>query len=222
PMSQNTVVACVQLCSGQSVADNLRTCEKLIQQASEQGAKLVVLPENFAFFGEEERRAAVAESLTDAGPIVGSLKNWASRYGVALVAGGMPELSEDPRRPYNTSIALDPSGTIVGRYRKVHLFDVELPNGQNYRESDGTTQGDEPVVVDLLGMRVGLTICYDLRFPRLFEALVNRGAEVITVPAAFTKHTGAAHWHVLLRARAIEGQTWVVAAGQWGEHPGSR
>lgn len=116
----------------------------------------------------------------------------------------------------------DPAGELVGRYRKTHLFDVQLPDGRTLRESEGTTPGDESVVVDVLGYRVGLSICYDLRFPSLFAALAERGAELFTVPAAFTDQTGAAHWHVLLRARAIEWQCWLVAAGQWGQHPGSR
>jgi predicted amidohydrolase len=125
----------------------------------------------------------------------------------------------DAKRTYNTLVVLDPSGTLVARYRKIHLFDVDIPGGAVLRESDATAPGDELVVADIAGAKVGLSICYDVRFPELYRRLVkDRGAEVLVVPAAFTAHTGAAHWHLLLRARAVEDQAWVVAAAQWGRH----
>jgi predicted amidohydrolase len=125
----------------------------------------------------------------------------------------------DDRRSYNTAVVVDPRGQLVARYRKVHLFDVDIPGRATLRESEATAPGDELVVVDVDGARVGLTICYDLRFPELYRELVlDHGAEVLLVPAAFTAHTGAAHWQVLLRARAIENQAWLIAAAQWGRH----
>jgi predicted amidohydrolase len=141
---------------------------------------------------------------------------------VTLIAGGLPERSGDDVRPYNTAVVLDARGEVVARYRKIHLFDVELSQEQAYRESAGTSPGTEPVVIDVVGWKVGLSICYDLRFPELYRALVDRGAQVLVVPAAFTKATGTDHWHALLRARAIEAQCWLLAAAQAGEHPGNR
>jgi len=137
-----------------------------------------------------------------------------------VIGGGMPELVPgDARRAYNTEVVVDPRGAIAARYRKIHLFDVDIPGGATLRESDATCAGDELVVVEIGGARVGLSICYDVRFPELYRRLVkDRGTEVLLVPAAFTAHTGAAHWHLLLRARAIEDQAWVVAAAQWGQH----
>lgn len=214
--------AAIQLQSGDRVDENLERCSRLVARAAASRARLVLLPENFAFFGPEAVKAAVAEDLQRGGHITDALRGWAREHAVHLVAGGYPEKSSDPSRPYNTSAVFDPAGELVASYRKLHLFDVELPDGRELCESDGTTPGDEVVVVDVLGYRVGLTICYDLRFPALFAALTERGADVFTVPAAFTSQTGAAHWHVLLRARAIEWQCWVVAAGQWGQHPGAR
>jgi predicted amidohydrolase len=134
----------------------------------------------------------------------------------------MPELSGDDKRPYNSCVVFGPDGGLVARYRKIHLFDVELPDGSELRESAAVTEGAEPVVVEIGGFRVGLSICYDLRFPELYRALVDRGAEVLLVPSAFTLQTGKDHWHVLLRARAIESQCWLVAAAQWGRHPKNR
>ncbi|HEU4728205.1 MAG TPA: nitrilase-related carbon-nitrogen hydrolase, partial [Kofleriaceae bacterium] len=123
------------------------------------------------------------------------------------------------RRTYNTAVAIDPRGELVARYRKIHLFDVDLPGGTSLRESDSTARGDELVVVEIAGAPVGLSICYDVRFPELYRKLVkDMGAEVLLVPAAFTAHTGGQHWHLLLRARAVEEQAWVVAPAQWGNH----
>jgi predicted amidohydrolase len=134
----------------------------------------------------------------------------------------MPEKSGDPLRPYNTCAVFGSDGALLARYRKIHLFDVDLQDGTRLAESSATTSGSAPELFDVKGFRVGLSICYDLRFPELYRALVARGAEVLLVPAAFTLHTGKDHWHVLLRARAIESQCWVVAAAQWGKHPKGR
>ena len=156
--------------------------------------------------------------------MLGTLRELATKHGVWMIGGGMPELvAGDVGRAYNTAVVLDPSGALVAKYRKIHLFDVAIPDGAVMRESDATVPGDELVVVDIAGAPVGVSICYDVRFPELYRALVkDLGAEVLLVPAAFTAHTGAAHWHLLLRARAVEDQAWVVAAAQWGQHNAKR
>ena len=213
--------AAVQLCSGADLAENLATCRRLVGQAADDGARLVVLPECFSFLGRGEGdKLAIAEDFETGGPVLGMLREVASARGLWLVAGGTPErVAGDAKRTYNTALVIDPAGSLVARYRKVHLFDVDIPGGAVLRESDATRAGDDLVVVEIAGAKVGLSICYDIRFPELYRRLVkDRGAEVLLVPAAFTAHTGAAHWHVLLRARAIENQAWVVAAAQWGKH----
>jgi predicted amidohydrolase len=162
----------------------------------------------------------VAERLGDASaPIQGALAGFARAAGVYVVGGGMPERTDDPERPFNTLVCFAPNGERVASYRKIHLFDVELADGTSLCESAKTSAGTEPVVVVLDGFRVGLSICYDVRFPELYRKLADRGAELLLVPAAFTLHTGKDHWHVLLRARAIEAQAYVAAAAQWGKHP---
>ncbi|HEX2730769.1 MAG TPA: carbon-nitrogen hydrolase family protein [Polyangiaceae bacterium] len=216
------VAAVVQLESGDDIARNLQRVAHWTARASEQGAELVVLPENFAYFGSESDKRRFAESLNQPGPILESLQQLALSRQVVIVAAGMPEQGADPERPYNTSVVIDARGNLLASYRKVHLFDVDLPDGTSYRESRATSAGDSALVLPLLGANVGLAICYDLRFPRLFEALRTREAQVLALGAAFTDQTGRDHWHVLLRARAIETQTWVLAAAQWGRHPGER
>lgn len=217
-------VAALQLRSTHDLAANLATCRDLGDRAIAEGAQLLVLPECFPFLGQGERdKLAIAEDLDRGGPIVDTLRALASR-GAWVIGGGMPEVVPgDPDRTYNTAVVLDPAGAIVTRYRKIHLFDIDIPNGVSLRESDATCPGDALVAVDIHGAKVGLSICYDLRFPELYRALVkDRGAEVLLVPAAFTALTGAAHWHLLLRARAIEDQAYVVAAAQWGKHNAKR
>ncbi len=219
--------AAIQLQSASDVALNLANVRTWVTRAHRDfGATLVVLPENFAFQGKEQDKRAVAESLVDAGgsaslptqgPIVSTLRELAASLGIDLIAGGMPERSADPDRPYNTSVHVGPTGAVLARYRKVHLFDVDPGDGHAYRESAGTTPGAEPVLTTAAGVPVGMTICYDLRFPELYRALPS--ARVFTVPAAFTSATGKDHWHVLLRARAIENQVFVIAAAQHGTHP---
>jgi len=219
---ENTVVAAIQLSSQADVGANLDRVASLVAEAARRGAALVLLPENFAFLGggEEERRA-LAEDLDAPGPICGRLAEVARAHGVWLVGGGMPERSDDRERPYNTCAVFAPDGTLAARYRKIHLFDVDLAE-RSYHESASCSPGREAVIVPAAGLRVGLSICYDLRFPELYRALVGAGAEALVVPAAFTVTTGKDHWHVLLRARAIEAQAYVIAAAQWGKHPGGR
>ena len=141
-----------------------------------------------------------------------------------IIGGGTPEtVAGDDQRAYNTLVVVDPTGRLVTKYRKIHLFDVDIPGGATLKESNSTVAGDDLEVVDIDGVPVGLSICYDLRFPELYRRLVlDMGAEVVVIPAAFTAHTGAAHWHVLMRARAIENQTWIVAPAQWGKHNDKR
>jgi predicted amidohydrolase len=222
-------VAVIQLSSQDDVNANLSRVRELVLEAGRSGAELVALPENFAFMGEESKKREIAETIDadPAGPIVQALRLAARDARVWLVAGGMPERSEDPDRPYNTSLLLSTDGRIVSRYRKVHLFDVDLPDGTKALESGATTAGTEPNVTEISGragkpFALGMTICYDLRFPELYRKLSERGVRVVTVPAAFTLTTGKDHWHVLLRARAIENQVFVIAAAQHGKHPRGR
>jgi len=216
-------VAALQMNSGPDVAHNLRRAGELVREAASLGAKLAVLPENFALMGEgEEDKRAIAEPSDGSGPIVGALVAWAREHQIHVIGGGFPERSADALRPYNTSVLVGPSG-VVAAYRKIHLFDVDLPDGSSHRESAANTAGAaEPCVADVGGTKVGMTICYDVRFPELYRATQARGARVVTVPAAFTLTTGKDHWHVLLRARAIENQVFVVAAAQHGKHPRGR
>lgn len=221
-------VGAVQMRSTSDLSANLARCGELTAQAASEGAQLVVLPECFSFLGRREGdKLAIAEPLDGtgpAGPVMSTLRDLAAKHGVWIVGGGTPELVPgDQKRAYNTAIAMAPSGELVARYRKIHLFDVDIPGGAVLRESDSTAPGDELVVIDVAGAPVGVSICYDVRFPELYRQLVkDMGAEVLLVPAAFTAHTGAAHWHLLLRARAIEDQAWVVAAAQWGGHNDKR
>jgi len=216
-------VAAVQLQSQDDVAQNLAECARLVASAARDGAKLVVLPENFAYFGANEPKQKLAERLSDpSGPIQRALSEMARQSGAFLVAGGFPESSEDFRRPFNSALVFGTDGGLVGAYRKIHLFDVALQDGTVLAESADTTPGDSLLTFDIGRFRVGVSICYDLRFPELYRGLVSRGANVLLVPAAFTVHTGKDHWHTLLRARAIESQAYVIAAAQWGKHPRGR
>ena len=205
---------------------NLTTCGSLTAQAAADGAKLVVLPECFAFLGRGEGdKLAIAEVLDNrTGPVMTMLRDLATKHGVWMIGGGTPEVvAGDARRTYNTAVVIDPRGNLVARYRKIHLFDVDIPGGAVLRESDATAPGEDLIVVDIDGAPVGLSICYDVRFPELYRKLVkDMGAQVLVVPSAFTAHTGAAHWHLLLRARAVEDQAWVVAPAQWGKHNDKR
>lgn len=225
--------AALQMCSTDDLAGNLAICKRLAAKAAQRGASLLVLPENFAFLGRHERdKLAVAEALDPRapGPILTTLMEIATTHGVWVIAGGMPETlgaeldaagsdDEAPAKTYNTCVVLRPSGEIATTYRKIHLFDVDIPGAAVLRESASTAAGDAPVVCETPLARIGLSVCYDLRFPELYrELVVQRGAQILMVPAAFTAHTGAAHWHVLLRSRAIENQCYVMAAAQFGRH----
>jgi predicted amidohydrolase len=219
-------VAAIQLSSQDDVASNLAQARQWVERAAQAGAKLVLLPENFAFFGSDEPRVRLAEPLLQTGselaPIQETLSQWAKELGVTIVGGGMPTQSGDAARPYNTAVVFGPDGRLAAHYHKIHLFDVDLADGARYSESSRTASAIATKSVSVQGFEVGLSICYDLRFPELYRRLVDAGAEVILVPAAFTLHTGKDHWTPLLQARAIESQCWVIAAAQWGSHPGGR
>lgn len=214
-------VAAVQLNSQGDVGRNLEAVRQLVGRAKQRGAELVLLPENFAYFGPEAEKRSVAETLAE-GHISRALSQLAREHAVSLIGGGFPERTADETRPHNTLLAIGPDGSQLAAYRKIHLFDVELGSGGSYSESAATTAGSSVVVFEVAGFKLGCSICYDLRFPELYRALSEQGAEVLLVPAAFTLHTGKDHWHVLLRARAIEAQAFVVAAAQYGTHPGAR
>jgi predicted amidohydrolase len=225
PERRAFTVAAAQMCAGDDVVANLAACRELAAEAARQGAALLALPECFALVGRRMTdRLAVAEVLDRPGPIVGAVREMAREYHMWIVAGGMPEVS--PRcesKAYNTCLLVDPDGETRAVYRKIHLFDVQIPGRAELLESSSTEAGSEVVVADTPLALLGLTVCYDVRFPELYRELaVERGAEVLLVPSAFTAHTGAAHWHTLLRARAIENQCFVVAPAQHGKHSAAR
>jgi predicted amidohydrolase len=210
--------AAIQLNSTTDVDRNLATAERLVDAAAAAGAGLVVLPEKWSALGPGEVLVRLAEPLD--GPIVTAAREWARRLGITLLAGSVGERIEGSERIANTSLLIAPDGEIEATYRKIHMFDVDV-GGVSSRESEHERAGDEVVVAPAAGTELGKTICYDLRFPELFRILALRGARVITVPSAFTATTGRDHWEVLLRARAIEDQLFVVAANQFGTAPPS-
>src|SRR5215210_1589308 len=214
-MSGTLRVACVQLTSRSDKAANLEKAERLVAQAAATGADVVVLPEKWNAIGSAEVLHGAAEAL-EGGESVEAMADWARTHGLTLVGGSITERREGREKLSNTSIVFGSDGTIVGVYRKIHMLDVEV-GGHVYRESDAEEPGDEPVVVDLEGWPTGLRVCYDIRFPELYRILALQGAEVVTVPAHFTLYTGKDHWELLLRARAVENQYYVVAAAQIGE-----
>jgi predicted amidohydrolase len=214
-VSDSLRVACVQLTAGPDKAANLVKAEALVARAASLGAELVALPEKWNLVGDAEVLHAGAETLED-GESVRALSAWAKRHGIVLVGGSIAERREGREKLSNTSLVVNGDGELVASYRKIHLFDVEV-GGQVYRESEAEEPGDEVVVTEAGGWKIGLTVCYDLRFPELYRLLALAGAELVTVPANFTLRTGMDHWQVLLRARAIENALYVLAPGQIGE-----
>ncbi len=209
--------AAVQLNSTDDIDRNLATADRLVREAAGRGAQLVVLPEKWSVLGTDEQMTAGAQPLD--GDCITWARSAARELGIDLVAGSITEKLEGRAKTSNTSAHLGPDGELRAVYRKIHMFDVEV-DGVQYAESATEEPGDESVVSELAdGILMGLTICYDVRFPELYGILSARGAEVITVPAAFTLATTRDHWEVLLRARAIENQCFVVAANQIGPHP---
>ena len=208
-------VACVQMTSRTDKAANLETAERLVAQAAASGADIVVLPEKWNGIGDAAYYHDTAEPL-DRGESVAAMSAWARAHGITLVGGSIVELRDGREKRSNTSLVFDSDGEIVATYRKIHLFDVEV-GGVVYRESESEEPGDQAVVVDAEDWKLGLSVCYDVRFPELYRILALEGAQLVTVPAHFTTPTGKDHWHVLLRARAIENQLYVAAAAQVGE-----
>ncbi len=211
--------------SGPDVSANLTLAGRLLEEAAQDGCQLAVLPENFALMPERGKDKARYAEHPGEGPLQDFLAEAARRNGLWIVAGSMPLVSPAiaEERVYGACPVYDANGEPQALYRKIHLFDVDLVDKQeSYRESNSMYPGDEVVVVDSPCGRIGLTICYDLRFPEMFRRLVDDGATVFTVPAAFTATTGEAHWHTLLRARAIENLAYVIAPGQYGRHPDNR
>lgn len=215
-MPPDTVrAAVVQLLADEDTARNIARAGELVQAAAVSGAGLVVLPEKWNWWGPASRTQQGAETLD--GPSLSAARAWARELGVFVLAGSVLEAIGDGARAYNTSVLIAPDGRDTALYRKVHLFDVTV-DGHEYRESDAVDPGEALAVGDAAGLRLGLSVCYDLRFPELYRSLAVSGATALAVPANFTVPTGAAHWEVLLRARAIEDQCFVLAAGQCGEH----
>jgi predicted amidohydrolase len=206
----------VQLNSNGDKARNLAAAERLVRAAATAGAELVALPEKWNLLAAGEEMAAGAEPLD--GPSLGAARSWARELGIHLLAGSIAERGGEDDRAFNTSALIGPDGADLAVYRKIHMFDVEA-GGVVYRESEHERPGEEIVSAQLDGVELGLTICYDLRFPELYRILAVRGARLIAVPSAFTAATGRDHWQVLLRARAIENQVFVIAPNQVGEAP---
>jgi predicted amidohydrolase len=196
-------------------AANLETAERLVAQAAATGADILVLPEKWNAIGDAAVSHATAEPL-EGGESVEAMSRWSRQHGVTLVGGSITERREGREKLSNTSLVFDPEGQLVAAYRKIHLFDVEV-GGVVYRESEAEEPGEEPVVTELEDWKIGLSVCYDIRFPELYRILALEGAELVTVPSHFTTPTGKDHWHVLMRARAIENQLYVAAAAQTGE-----
>ena len=218
-----SAVAIVQHCATPDVEHNLTTLERLSTQAAEAGADLICWAEAFAFLGRHQEKISILEPLPSGGPILERCQKLALTLDCELLLGGFHETHpDDPQRCYNTSVYLDTTGNIRATYRKIHLFDVDIENGPSLQESKHTASGTQATVVETPMGRLGLTICYDVRFPQLYQKLVDMGATLMTVPSAFTATTGAAHWHPLLRARAIETQSYVIAPAQHGQHNKNR
>jgi predicted amidohydrolase len=214
-MSGTLRVACVQLTSRSDKAANLEKAELLVAKAAATGADVVLLPEKWNAIGDAEVLHGAAETLED-GESVRAMAGWARDHGITLVGGSISERRDGRDKLSNTSVVFDSDGSIAAVYRKIHLFDVEV-GGHVYRESDAEEPGNEPVVVEAEGWTLGLTVCYDVRFPELYRILALQGAELVTVPAHFTLYTGKDHWELLLRARAVENQYFIAAAAQIGE-----
>jgi deaminated glutathione amidase len=216
-------VAAIQMTSGPDVSANLAQARTLLAQARARDARLAALPENFAFMGLQDADKRAVGEADGSGPIQDFLAATARELELWIVAGTMPIKSASDGRVAAASLVFDASGTRVARYDKIHLFDVDIPGKTEiYRESAHVAPGREPVVIDTPAGRLGLSVCYDIRFPELFRKLSAAGAQIIAIPSAFTAPTGRAHWETLLRARAIENLCYVIAPAQSGFHPNGR
>jgi len=218
-----TVVACIQMASGLNVGANLLEAGRLIEQAVVREAKLVILPENFTLMGKSELDKVEAREQEGDGPMQDFLSREAARHGIWIVGGTIPLAANDPGKVRASCLLFDDRGRQVARYDKIHLFDVKLPDSnEQYTESETIEPDDKVVVVDTPFGRLGLAVCYDLRFPELFRRQLNLGMELVALPAAFTAITGRAHWEILVRARAIENLCFFAAAAQGGYHMSGR
>ena len=213
--------ATVQMTSTTDWQSNLSRAELYVEQAIDAGARLITLPENYGFLGRESDKLPHAQPV-EGGPFLEPLRKLAQKHKVGILAGSIPETGPDAEHVYNTSVMIGIDGQTLASYRKIHLFDIDIPGEVSFQESSAVAGGNEAVLVDFEGWRIGLTVCYDLRFPHLYQALVDGGASILTVPAAFTLQTGKDHWEVLLRARAIENQCYVLASDQFGHHSKGR
>ena len=211
-------VALIQTDAGPDPERNVARAAELAEQAAGSGARLVALPEYLHYRGPDEGYRASARPIP--GPFTAPFSAIARAHGCWILAGSLAEVSDDPVRPFNTSALIGPDGEVAASYRKVHLFDVAVDDGPVDLESARVSGGEETVVADIGGAMLGLTICYDLRFPELYRTLALAGAEIFAVPSNFTERTGRDHWEVLLRARAIENGAWVIAPSQIGGPPG--
>jgi predicted amidohydrolase len=214
------LAAAAQMTSTADVEANLGAAERLVSQAAEAGASFVGLPENFAFLRSEGSPVPEAQPLD--GPWVARMSELARRLRVTLLLGSLPERIEGERKLYSTSVLLGPDGRLLASYRKMHLFDIDLPGMEHLKESKAVAPGRDVVVADSPFGRLGLSICYDLRFPELYRAQSRQGARVLAVPSAFTERTGRDHWELLLRARAVENLAFVFAPAQVGVHGAGR
>lgn len=222
-MKDSVILSAIQMASGPNVNANLLEAGRLLAEAAAKGAELVVLPENFAYMGRQESDLLSVKEVEGQGPIQEFLAQQAKKHQFWLVGGTVPLQSKQPNRVRAASLLLDPNGQVVARYDKIHLFDVHLEEtGESYTESKTIEGGDHIVVINTPLGRIGLAICYDLRFPEIFRQMLDQGVEIFVLPSAFTAITGKAHWESLLRARAIENLSYLVAANQGGYHVGSR
>ncbi len=215
-------IALVQPNIRDDMAENIAQVSALIRQAAGSGAGFVATPENSSFMGRNAAASLAAGKPEAEHPALRAFRDLAAELKIWLLIGSISVREDGANRNANRSYLIDPAGGIVAQYDKIHMFDVDLPNGEVFRESNTFAPGDASVLTALPEAKLGLSICYDLRFPGLYRGLAQAGAEIITVPAAFTRNTGQAHWHVLLRARAIETGAFVVAPAMWGDHPGGR
>jgi len=227
-MSRRFTAACVQFTAGPEPERNLSGVSDLIRRARDGGADLIMTPEATNFIESGKRRREKARRETD-DPFLAGMRAVAQETGAWLLIGSLvidpgseSGAAAGEARLANRSFLLDPGGAIIGRYDKIHMFDIDLPGGESYRESNAYRPGNRAVVADTPWGRLGMTVCYDVRFPHLYRALAQAGADFLAVPSVFTVPTGSAHWHVLLRARAVESGCFVFAPAQWGEHTAGR